>query len=57
MLGGTPHLVARDVRNRVTFSPDAKRIAYIRENSPVLGKFQILVSDADGANEKVSRIK
>jgi eukaryotic-like serine/threonine-protein kinase len=53
VLGGTPQLVAHEVDFRVSFSPDAKRIAYGRFNSPELGKFQILLADADGRNEKV----
>jgi eukaryotic-like serine/threonine-protein kinase len=53
VLGGTPQLIAHDVDFRVSFSPEAKGIAYGRFNSPEVGKFQILLADADGRNEKV----
>lgn len=46
-------LVAEDVSVQVSFSPDAKRIVYGRENSPEAGKSQILIADATGRNEKV----
>jgi serine/threonine protein kinase len=53
VLGGTPQLVAPNVAVRVSFSPDGKRIVYGRENSPEVGKFQMLIADANGSNEKV----
>ena len=53
VLGGTPQLVAQDVDVRVSFSPDAKRIAYARFNRPEVGKFQLILADADGRNEKI----
>jgi eukaryotic-like serine/threonine-protein kinase len=53
VLGGTPQLVRQNVDFRVSFSPDAKRIAYGRFNSPEVGKFQIFLADADGRNEKL----
>jgi eukaryotic-like serine/threonine-protein kinase len=53
VLGGTPQLVAHDVDFRVSFSPEAKGIAYGRFNSPEVGKSQIFLADADGRNEKV----
>jgi Tol biopolymer transport system component len=48
VLGGTPNVVAQYASVRVSFSPDGKRIVYGRENSPEVGKFQILLADADG---------
>jgi serine/threonine protein kinase len=53
VLGGTPQLVAHNVNSPALFSSDPKRIAYGRWNSPELGKFQILLADSDGKNEKV----
>jgi len=53
VLGGTPQLVAQNVDFRISFSPEATGIAYGRFNSPEVGKFQILLADADGRNEKV----
>ena len=53
VLGGTPQLVGHNVDFPALFSSDPKRIAYGRWNSPGLGKFQILLADSDGRNEKV----
>ena len=52
MLGGTPKLVVRNIDSAISFSPDG-RIAYVRGNDPELGKFQVLIADADGANERM----
>ncbi len=53
VLGGTPQLIVRDVDTNATFSPDGKRIAYARANDPEVGKFQLLIANSDGANEKM----
>jgi serine/threonine protein kinase/sugar lactone lactonase YvrE len=53
VLGGTPQLVAHNVDFPALFSSDPKRIAYGRLNSPEFGKFQIVLADSDGRNEKV----
>ena len=52
VFGGTPTAVVRDVDTNITFSPDGKRMAYARFNDPEIGKFQLLVSSADGTAEK-----
>jgi serine/threonine protein kinase/Tol biopolymer transport system component len=51
VLGGTPQIVARDVDSNVTFSPDGKRMAYLRANDPEVGKFRVLVAGLDGNQE------
>ena len=53
VFGGTPQLVARDVDSGLTFSPDSRRIAYARANDPEVGKYQALIANADGTNEKL----
>jgi serine/threonine protein kinase len=53
VLGGTPQLVVRDVDSEIAFSPDGKRIAFVRGNDPDVGKFLVLIANADGTNEKV----
>jgi eukaryotic-like serine/threonine-protein kinase len=53
VLGGVPQPLVKDVDRGPVFSSDSKRMAYIRENDPVVGKYQILVADADGTNEKM----
>jgi serine/threonine protein kinase len=53
VLGGTPQVVVRDVDSAITFSPEGKRLAYVRENDPEVGKFQVLMANADGTDEKM----
>jgi eukaryotic-like serine/threonine-protein kinase len=53
VLGGNPQIIGRDIDSSVTFSPDGKRIAYERFNDPDVGKFQLLVANADGTDEKI----
>jgi serine/threonine protein kinase len=53
VLGGTPQLIVRDIDSAISFSPDGKRIAYARANDPEVGKFQVLIANADGTNEKL----
>jgi serine/threonine protein kinase/Tol biopolymer transport system component len=52
VLGGTPKIVARDVDTNITFSPDGKHIAYARDNDPEVGKWQLLMANPDGSDEK-----
>jgi Tol biopolymer transport system component len=52
ILGGNPQLVVHDVDTEVTFSPDGSRVAYVRGENPEVGKFRLLVSDADGKGER-----
>jgi eukaryotic-like serine/threonine-protein kinase len=53
VLGGTPQVVARNIDTDISFSPDAKRIVYLRGNSPDVGKCQYLMANADGTDETV----
>jgi eukaryotic-like serine/threonine-protein kinase len=53
VLGGTPKTVAQDVDTAFTFSPDGRRIAYIRANDPEVGKYRLLSANVDGSDEKV----
>jgi serine/threonine protein kinase len=52
-LGGTPQIIVRDVDSNGSSSPDGKRIAYERGNDPEVGKFQLVVANSDGTDEKV----
>jgi Tol biopolymer transport system component len=56
VLGGMPQVIARDVDSNVTFSPDGKRVAYVRMNDPEVGKSQLLMADDDGAHERMITI-
>jgi eukaryotic-like serine/threonine-protein kinase len=53
VLGGTPQIVARNIDTGITFSPDGKRLAFYRGNTPAPGRFQVLTVDAEGGDEKV----
>jgi Tol biopolymer transport system component len=54
--GGAPKIVAHDVDSDLTFSPDGKRIAYIRANDPEPGKYRLLTANDDGGDETILRI-
>ena len=51
VLGGTPHVVARDVDSPITFSPDGQRFAFLREkhDSPY---WDLIVMKSDGSDER-----
>ena len=53
VLGGTPQVVVVDVDSAITFSPDGRRMAYIRANDPEPGKYRLLSANLDGSDEKV----
>jgi serine/threonine protein kinase len=53
VLGGDPKVVAHDVDSDITFSPDGRRIAYIRANDPEPGKYRLLTANEDGSDETV----
>ena len=53
VLGGPAQLLVRDIDSNVTFSPDGKRIAFARSNSPKPGILSLVVAAADGSKEEV----
>ncbi len=53
VLGGTPQRIARDIDTDISFSPDARFIAYARANDPELGKYHLLMASLDGSGEKI----
>src|SRR5580658_172016 len=53
VLGGEAVQVSRDVDVGPTFSPDGQRMAYLRANDPVVGKYLILSANMDGSDERV----
>jgi Tol biopolymer transport system component len=57
VLGGTAHVVVRDVDSAFTFSPDGTRLAYFRANDPEPGKYRLLSAKLDGSDEKVLHIQ
>jgi eukaryotic-like serine/threonine-protein kinase len=56
VLGGTPQVIVRDLDSGISFSPDGRRITYVRHNNPEMGKTRLLTATADGSEEKVLRI-
>ncbi|MFZ0773343.1 MAG: protein kinase [Candidatus Sulfotelmatobacter sp.] len=56
VLGGTPQTVVRDIDSDIAFSPDGKRMAYVRGNDPEIGKCRLLSADLSGNDEKILRI-
>ena len=52
VLGGTPKPILRGVDSGITFSPDGKRLAFVRLNDPEAGKFQVLTASSDGSGAK-----
>ncbi len=53
VLGGTPSPLIRDIDSDISFSPDGKRVAYLRDNSPTFGKYRLLITDLASGEEKV----
>ena len=51
VLGGAPQVVAKDVDSNVSFSPDGRLITYVRQNDPEIGKYHLLIANADGSAE------
>ena len=51
VLGGTPHVVAKDVDSPITFSPDGQRFVFLREkhDSPY---WDLIVMKSDGGDER-----
>ena len=50
VLGGTPRRLIVDIDTAVTFSPDGKRLAFVR-GVPDAGKARLVVANADGSGE------
>jgi serine/threonine protein kinase len=55
VLGGTPQVITRDVDSNLAFSPDGKRMAYVRGNDPNPGNYRLLYANVDGSDETVLR--
>ncbi|HUL15066.1 MAG TPA: protein kinase [Terriglobales bacterium] len=51
MLGGTPHILVRDVDSPVVFSPDGHHLAFLRQlhDSPT---YDLVMANSDGTGEK-----
>ncbi|MDX6695834.1 MAG: eukaryotic-like serine/threonine-protein kinase [Blastocatellia bacterium] len=51
VLGGDSRKLLSDVDSAVTFSPDGKRLAFMR-NKPTKKEIDLLIANADGSNER-----
>lgn len=51
MVGGTPRKLISDVDSAVTFSPDGKRLAFMR-NSNERAEVALIIANSDGSNER-----
>ncbi|MGH9496402.1 MAG: protein kinase domain-containing protein, partial [Candidatus Sulfotelmatobacter sp.] len=53
LLGGSPEKLAEDVDTNVTFSPDGRRLAFMRYDNPKPGEFQLIIKDVQTGAESV----
>jgi serine/threonine protein kinase/Tol biopolymer transport system component len=53
VLGGDAQKVLDNSFSPIGFSPDGKRIAFVRNHSPVVGDSNLLIANADGTNERI----
>jgi Tol biopolymer transport system component len=51
MVGGTPRKLITDIDSAVTFSPDGKRLAFMR-NSNQRAEVALIIANSDGSNER-----
>jgi Tol biopolymer transport system component len=51
VLGGTAKKLIADVDSRVTLSPDARRVAFLRDSNPK-GETAVVIANEDGSNER-----
>ncbi len=56
IFGGTPQTIVQNIDSDISFSPDGHRIAYLRLNSPEVGKYTILTASSDGGGETALQI-
>ncbi len=52
VLGGTPQKVLGDIDTGMSLSPDGKRLVFVRANDPEIGKFQVIIANADGTQAR-----
>jgi Tol biopolymer transport system component/predicted Ser/Thr protein kinase len=51
IFGGTPQTIVQNIDSDISFSPDGHRVAYLRLNSPEVGKYMILTAPSEGGSE------
>ncbi|MGZ8842247.1 MAG: protein kinase domain-containing protein [Pyrinomonadaceae bacterium] len=50
--GGSPRRISSFVSGPIAFSPDARRITFVRDESAANGETQLIVANSDGSNER-----
>jgi serine/threonine protein kinase len=53
LLGGPPQKLASDVDSNITFSPDGRKVAFMRYDNPEPGKYRLIVHSIDSGEEAV----
>jgi eukaryotic-like serine/threonine-protein kinase len=53
VLGGTASRVVRDLEDEPTFSPDGQHMAFFRTGNSDVGRYQLLITNLEGGDEKV----
>ncbi len=53
LLGGVPQKLLSDIDSNITFSPDGSKLAFMRDDNPVAGKYQLIIHSLVGGDEKV----
>ena len=53
LLGGTAEKLAEDVDSNITFSPDGRKVAFMRFDNPDPGKYRVIVKSLDTGEETV----
>ena len=51
VIGGTPAKVLEDVTSAVTFAPDGKRFAFVRDEAEKLENTMLMIANTDGSGE------
>jgi eukaryotic-like serine/threonine-protein kinase len=51
LLGGTPERLAADVDSNVTFSPDGRKLAFMRYDNPDPGKYRLIIRSLERNDE------
>ena len=51
-LGGPPRMIVGDVSSPISWSPDGRRMAFIRAKITPTLSFDLIVAEADGARER-----
>ncbi|MBD0371577.1 MAG: protein kinase [Pyrinomonadaceae bacterium] len=52
VLGGTPRKILTNIGSPITFAPDGKRFAFLRNDNAATGEDQLIVANVDGSGER-----